>query len=140
MNAAFAAEAAGGITAAVARYYDTTVDLYEELWGEHVHHGYWDPDERPGTDVAQRHGATDRLVRELVAYAGIPAGACSTSAAASAARRSTWPAPSAARWTGSPSARRKPPAPTRRRARPGSPSGPGSISATVWPPATRTPP
>lgn len=75
MNAAFAAESAGGITAAVARYYDTTVDLYEELWGEHVHHGYWDPHEQPGSDVAQRHGATDRLVRELVAYAGVPAGA-----------------------------------------------------------------
>jgi tocopherol O-methyltransferase len=75
LNVASAPAAADGITAAVARYYDTTVDLYEELWGEHVHHGYWDPDERPGTDVAQRHGATDRLVRELVAYAGIPDGA-----------------------------------------------------------------
>jgi hypothetical protein len=25
-------------TDAVERYYDTTLDLYEDLWGEHVHH------------------------------------------------------------------------------------------------------
>jgi tocopherol O-methyltransferase len=59
----------------VEKYYDTTLDLYEELWGEHVHHGFWDPLERPGDAGADRHAATDRLVRELVAYAGIPAGA-----------------------------------------------------------------
>ncbi len=75
MSAVFAGAADGGMTAAVARYYDTTVDLYEDLWGEHVHHGYWDPHEPPGTDPARRIEATDRLVRELVGYAGIPAGA-----------------------------------------------------------------
>ncbi|NUP49439.1 MAG: methyltransferase domain-containing protein [Catenulispora sp.] len=60
---------------AVERYYDTTLDLYEELWGEHVHHGFWDAGERPGADGADRHEATDRLVRELVAYAAVPHGA-----------------------------------------------------------------
>ena len=64
-----------GLNPAVERYYDTTLDLYEELWGEHVHHGYWDPGERPDADGADRHAATDRLVRELIAYAGVPAGA-----------------------------------------------------------------
>lgn len=63
------------INTAVERYYDTTLDLYEELWGEHVHHGYWDEGERPDADGADRHSATDRLVHELVAYAGVPAGA-----------------------------------------------------------------
>ena len=60
---------------AVERYYDTTLDLYEELWGEHVHHGFWDEGERPGANGADRHEATDRLVRELVAYAAVPHGA-----------------------------------------------------------------
>ncbi|MBS2964413.1 methyltransferase domain-containing protein [Actinocrinis puniceicyclus] len=60
---------------AVERYYDTTLDLYEELWGEHVHHGYWDAGERPDEGGADRHAATGRLVRELVAYADVPAGA-----------------------------------------------------------------
>jgi tocopherol O-methyltransferase len=64
----------GGLNTAVERYYDTTLDLYEELWGEHVHHGYWDPGERPGVNGADRHAATDRLVHELVAYADVPKG------------------------------------------------------------------
>ena len=59
---------------AVGRYYDTTLDLYEQLWGEHVHLGYWDPGKRPDAGDADRHAATDRLVRELVAFAGVPAG------------------------------------------------------------------
>src|SRR5690349_8887267 len=59
----------GGINEAVAVYYDTTIDLYEKLWGEHVHHGFWDPGERPGDAGA------DRLVRELVDFAGLPRGA-----------------------------------------------------------------
>jgi len=71
------APAGAGLNAAVERYYDTTLDLYEDLWGEHVHHGFWDVGERPGSD-AERQAATDRLVRELVAFAGLdrlPAGA-----------------------------------------------------------------
>ena len=75
MSAAPASAAPPGLNAAVERYYDTTLDLYEDLWGEHVHHGYWDPGETPGTQGADRRAATDRLVRELVTFAGIPAGA-----------------------------------------------------------------
>ncbi|HEV3171605.1 MAG TPA: methyltransferase domain-containing protein [Actinocrinis sp.] len=63
-----------GINAAVERYYDTTLDLYEDLWGEHIHHGFWDPGETPGEGGADRHAATARLVRELVAFASVPAG------------------------------------------------------------------
>jgi tocopherol O-methyltransferase len=64
-----------GLNAAVERYYDTTLDLYEELWGEHVHHGFWEPGEKPGDNGADRKSATDRLVRELVEFGQIPAGA-----------------------------------------------------------------
>jgi tocopherol O-methyltransferase len=64
---------APGLNEAVERYYDTTLDLYEELWGEHVHHGFWDAGERPGGD-ADRHAATDRLVRELVAFGAFAPG------------------------------------------------------------------
>lgn len=65
---------ASDVGRAVAAHYDELDLAYRRIWGEHVHHGYWDPDERPGTDAAQRVGATDRLVRELVGYAGVPAG------------------------------------------------------------------
>jgi tocopherol O-methyltransferase len=63
------------LNTAVERYYDTTLDLYEELWGEHVHHGFWDPGEAPGSGGADRKKATDRLVTELVDYARLPHGA-----------------------------------------------------------------
>lgn len=63
-----------GLNTAVERYYDITLDLYEDLWGEHVHHGFWDPGEIPGVNGADRHAATDRLVRELVEFTGVPPG------------------------------------------------------------------
>ncbi|SHM35765.1 methyltransferase domain-containing protein [Actinacidiphila paucisporea] len=62
-----------GLNTAVERYYDITLDLYEDLWGEHVHHGFWDPGEVPGVNGPDRHAATDRLVRELVEFARLPA-------------------------------------------------------------------
>ncbi|MDX2678862.1 methyltransferase domain-containing protein [Streptomyces sp. NY05-11A] len=55
---------------AVVHHFDQLVDLYEELWGEHIHHGYWDLD-RP--DV-HRYEAQLRTVRELIAYGSIPGG------------------------------------------------------------------
>src|SRR2546430_523028 len=58
----------------VEEYYDRTVTLYEELWGEHVHHGYWDPGASPGAG-ADRHAASERTVYELAAFARVPAGA-----------------------------------------------------------------
>jgi tocopherol O-methyltransferase len=70
---AFTAAFGPGLNAAVERYYDTTLDLYEDLWGEHIHHGFWDPGQVPES-AADRKAATDRLVHELVDFAGVPAG------------------------------------------------------------------
>ncbi|MET7479238.1 methyltransferase domain-containing protein [Streptomyces sp. NPDC005648] len=59
------------LTAAIKDHYDGLIDLYEDLWGEHIHHGYWaegEPD--PG-----RHAAQVRLVEELIAFGPVPAGA-----------------------------------------------------------------
>src|SRR4051812_45829854 len=56
--------------AAVGRYYDETIELYDELWGEHIHHGYWP---EGGVD-GDRHAAQQRTVRELAAFAGVAPG------------------------------------------------------------------
>jgi tocopherol O-methyltransferase len=61
----------GELNRTVAQYYDSTVELYEGLWNEHIHHGFWDPDD---SSTADRHAASDRTVRELAALAGFPAG------------------------------------------------------------------
>ena len=59
---------------AVAAYYDTTLDLYEDMWGEHVHHGFWDPGQSPGSTGADRHAACDRTVHELATFADLREG------------------------------------------------------------------
>ncbi|GAA1632684.1 methyltransferase domain-containing protein [Catellatospora bangladeshensis] len=58
---------------AVGAYYDRTADLYAQLWGDDIHLGYWDAGERPAT-AADRRPATERLIRELVGFAGIAPG------------------------------------------------------------------
>jgi tocopherol O-methyltransferase len=56
---------------AVRDHYDKLIDLYEEMWGEHIHHGYWDP----GQPAVSRHRAQQRTVQELIAFGGIQPGA-----------------------------------------------------------------
>ncbi|WP_308167438.1 methyltransferase domain-containing protein [Catellatospora tritici] len=70
-----AGQLAQDLNKAVEQYYDSTIDLYEGLWGEHVHHGYWDLGESPAADGPDRHAASDRTVSELAAFAAVPAGA-----------------------------------------------------------------
>jgi tocopherol O-methyltransferase len=56
---------------AIREHYDGLIDLYEEMWGEHIHHGYWEPD-APQTG---RHEAQRRTVTELAAFCEVPEGA-----------------------------------------------------------------
>ncbi|MFI5495806.1 methyltransferase domain-containing protein [Actinoplanes sp. NPDC051859] len=56
---------------AVRDHYDKLVDLYEDLWGEHIHHGYWDLD----APQVPRDAAQQRTTRELMAFGGVPQGA-----------------------------------------------------------------
>ena len=51
------------------------MDLYEGLWGEHVHHGFWDPGERPEPGRRRPPRGLRSHRRELAAFAGFPAGA-----------------------------------------------------------------
>ncbi|MFD6193056.1 MULTISPECIES: methyltransferase domain-containing protein [unclassified Streptomyces] len=54
--------------AAIKDHYDGLIELYENLWGEHIHHGYWaDGEADPG-----RHAAQVRLVEELIAFGPVP--------------------------------------------------------------------
>ena len=52
-------------------HYDGLIQLYEQLWGEHIHHGYWESDQAGG----DRHVAQVRAVDKLVDFAGVPKGA-----------------------------------------------------------------
>ncbi|MEU3529367.1 methyltransferase domain-containing protein [Streptomyces sp. NPDC038707] len=54
--------------AAIKDHYDGLIELYEDLWGEHIHHGYWAGDEPD----RGRHAAQVRLVEELIAFGPVP--------------------------------------------------------------------
>ncbi|HET6211671.1 MAG TPA: methyltransferase domain-containing protein [Micromonosporaceae bacterium] len=56
---------------AIQDHYDGLIQLYEDLWGEHIHHGYWEP----GQPGGERHQAQVRAVDKLIAFAGVPDGA-----------------------------------------------------------------
>ena len=49
--------------AAIKNHYDGLISLYEDLWGEHIHHGYWDT---PGD--RNRHDAQLHLVEKLIEF------------------------------------------------------------------------
>lgn len=55
---------------AIEEHYDGLINLYEDLWGEHIHHGYWEADQAGG----DRHAAQVRAVDQLVAFAGVQPG------------------------------------------------------------------
>ncbi|MBZ5715687.1 methyltransferase domain-containing protein [Nannocystis pusilla] len=57
--------------AAIVEHFDGMIDLYEELWGEHIHHGFW----APGDAGQDRHAAQARTVHELIAFGEVPRGA-----------------------------------------------------------------
>jgi tocopherol O-methyltransferase len=52
----------------IRRHYDGITFLYRQLWGEHIHHGYWEANEAP--KIAQ-----EKLIEKLAEAARIPTGA-----------------------------------------------------------------
>ncbi|EWC64609.1 gamma-tocopherol methyltransferase [Actinokineospora spheciospongiae] len=58
------------LRSAIENHYDGLVDLYEKVWGEHIHHGYWAED-----SPADRHAAQVRLIEKLIEFGEVPTGA-----------------------------------------------------------------
>ena len=53
---------------AIRRHYDVVSPLYQRLWGEHIHHGFFENGETPSR-------AQVKLIERLAARAGVPRGA-----------------------------------------------------------------
>ncbi len=51
-------------------FYDASSNLWEKVWGEHMHHGYYG---RNGSYKIERRQAQIELIEELLAFAGIAA-------------------------------------------------------------------
>jgi tocopherol O-methyltransferase len=52
----------------IQQFYDASSGLWEQVWGEHMHHGYYGPD---GNQKKDRRQAQIDLNEELLAWAGI---------------------------------------------------------------------
>lgn len=52
----------------IQQFYDASSGLWEEVWGEHMHHGYYGAD---GTEKKERRQAQIDLIEELLAWAGV---------------------------------------------------------------------
>ena len=63
--------AAEALKARIRGHYDDASASYQQLWGQHVHHGLW----RPGSEGLSKEEAQLRLVEDLYARAGLARGA-----------------------------------------------------------------
>ncbi|MGL5063739.1 MAG: methyltransferase domain-containing protein [Microcoleus sp.] len=53
----------------IQQFYDSSSGLWEQVWGEHMHHGYYGPD---GNLQKERRQAQIDLIEEMLAWAGVP--------------------------------------------------------------------
>lgn len=53
----------------VGNFYDATTMLWEKYWGEHLHHGYYDPTEPPNNQNDRQ--AQTLLIEKIVQWAGL---------------------------------------------------------------------
>ncbi|MEH2071051.1 MAG: methyltransferase domain-containing protein [Nostoc sp.] len=52
----------------IQRFYDASSGLWEQIWGEHMHHGYYGAD---GSEKKDRRQAQIDLIEELLIWAGV---------------------------------------------------------------------
>jgi tocopherol O-methyltransferase len=52
----------------IQQFYDASSGLWEEVWGEHMHHGYYGAD---GTEKKERRQAQIDLIEELLTWANV---------------------------------------------------------------------
>ena len=51
----------------IAKFYDASTGLWEEMWGDHLHHGYYPPGENPPSN---RQAQVD-MVENVLEFAGV---------------------------------------------------------------------
>ncbi|KAB5529705.1 hypothetical protein DKX38_019786 [Salix brachista] len=55
----------------IAELYDQSSAVWEDIWGDHMHHGFYDPDEvAPGSGPDHR-AAQFRMIQEALCFAGV---------------------------------------------------------------------
>jgi len=63
------ATADDGLNKGIAEFYDDLSGLWENLWGDHMHNGYYEPGEP--ADLSDHRSAQVRMVEEALKFAGV---------------------------------------------------------------------
>ena len=69
----------------IAELYDESSGLWEDIWGDHMHHGFYEPDSSAAAAAAASDSDTHRLaqirmIEESLRFAGV---SCSSSSSSS---------------------------------------------------------
>lgn len=55
----------------IAEFYDESSGLWEEIWGDHMHHGYYDADSSVSVSPPDHQAAQIRMIEEALLFAGV---------------------------------------------------------------------
>ncbi|KAG0457603.1 hypothetical protein HPP92_022462 [Vanilla planifolia] len=61
--------ASGALNEGIAKFYDESSGLWESIWGDHMHHGYYDP--ASAASIADHRAAQIRMIEETLRFAGV---------------------------------------------------------------------
>lgn len=53
----------------IAEFYDESSGLWEDIWGDHMHHGFYEPDS--SVSVSDHRAAQVRMIEETLRFAGV---------------------------------------------------------------------
>lgn len=63
----------------IAELYDQSSGLWEDIWGDHMHHGFYDPDSN--VSASDHRAAQIRMIEESLCFAGISGSSLYTASA-----------------------------------------------------------
>ncbi|XP_072956285.1 probable tocopherol O-methyltransferase, chloroplastic isoform X1 [Typha angustifolia] len=69
-TAASAGAGDDGLRKGIAEFYDESSGVWEGVWGEHMHHGFYDPNVQAA--IADHRSAQIRMIEEALAFAAVP--------------------------------------------------------------------
>jgi len=68
---AAAATSTEALRKGIAEFYNETSGLWEEIWGDHMHHGFYDPDSSVQLSDSGHKEAQIRMIEESLRFAGV---------------------------------------------------------------------
>lgn len=54
----------------IAEFYDESSGIWEDIWGDHMHHGFYDPDST--VSVSDHREAQIRMIEQSLKFASLP--------------------------------------------------------------------